>query len=232
MKKAKKKIATALSTSLIALLGISYSNTALAQDNPSGHDNLKTNAENAQSGAESATSTANSAKDTSKSINDFFSSEDDPKGKELNPKQNSTGLQSREKPGNLFDRLFGRVTGVQIYTQKNANNNSSILSEIVIVYKPELYQQILDTKVKDWFTLSQANKNLRISNDLQIYRFETTPDLTYSEYLLDVNSSAVGAFLFTRTQNNLNSLPIKLNPYKNTRIKYFTFGFNFNQYPE
>lgn len=232
MKKSKKKIALALSTSLIALVGLSFSNTALAQDSPSGLENLKTNAENAQTGVDSATSTANSAKDTSKSINEFFSSDDDPKGKELNPKQNSSMLQTREKPGNIFDRIFGRVTGVQIYTQKDANNNTSILSEIVIVYKQELYQQIQETRVKDWFTLSQANKNLRVSNDLQIYRFETTPDLTYSEYLLDINSSALGAFLFTRTQNNLNSLPIKLNPYKNTRIKYFTFGFNFNQYPE
>ncbi len=231
-KNLKKKIAISLSSTVLVLCCLLNSNIAFAEDAPSGIEALKSNAETAQGGVDTATSTANTTKEASKSVNEFFSPEDDPKGKEIAPKQGPSLAQPIEKPGSLFDRLFGRITGVQIYTQKEANNNSSILSEIVIIYKPELFQQIANMRVKDWFTMNAANKLLRSSNDLQVYRFETTPDLSYSEYLLDINSGAMGAFLFSRTQNSLNNLPVKLNPYKNTKLKYFTFGFNFSQYPE
>lgn len=232
VKNLKKKIATSLSSTVAVLCCLLNSNTAMAQEPPSGIEALKGNVESVQGGVDTATSTANTTKEASKSVNEFFSSEDDPKGKEIAPKQSQVIAQPVEKPGSLLDRLFGRVTGVQIYTQKEANNNSSILTEIVVVYKAELFQQVANIRVKDWFTMTPANKLMRSSNDIQVHRFETTPDLPYSEYLLDIDSGAMGAFLFSRTQNSLNNLPVRLNPYKNTKIKYFTFGFNFSQYPE
>lgn len=118
---------------------------------------------------------------------------------------------------------------MQINTQREANNNSSILSEIVIIYKPELYSQISSITVKDWFTNTQAIIALKKSNDLQVYRFETTPDSLQSSYLIDVNSSAVGAFLFNRLSNNLNTYPVQINPYKDLKVSFFNLGFNYIQ---
>ncbi len=198
---------------------------------PSGLDPVKSNIDNVNSAA-------STAKETSKNITDLSSkntdSNDDPKGKApptAAPKETNEALS--QKPGGIFDRVFGRVCFVQINTQKEANNNSAVLSELVIVYKPELFSQIASMTVKDWFTLNaQAIKTLRASRDIQIYRFELTPDSAYTKYLIDLNSGAKGAFLFNRLTNNLNSLPIQLNPYKNLRVSFFSLGFNYSQESE
>lgn len=196
---------------------------------PSGLDSAKSN-------IDTVNSAASTAKETSKNITDLSSSKntdsnDDPKGKA--PPTVAPKEALFQKPGGLFDRIFGRVCSVQIYTQKEANNNSAVLSELAIVYKPELYSQIASITVKDWFTLNtQAIKTLRASKDVQIYRFELTPDSAYTKYLIDLNSGAIGAFLFNRLTNNLNSLPIQLNPYKNLKVSFFSLGFNYSQESE
>lgn len=185
----------------------------------------------AKSNLDTATSTANTAKETSKSVSDFVSSGDNPEGKSA-PNVRPPNSNPPPKPGGLFDRIFGRVCSVQFKTQREANNNSSILSEIVIVYKAELFTQVSSITVKDWFTNSQSIRELKKSNDMQIYRFETTPDSLSSSYLIDVNSSAVGAFLFNRLSNNTNSFPVSINPYKDLKVNFFSLGFNYIQESE
>ena len=195
---------------------------------PSGLDGVKSN-------IDTLNTTTSTAKETSKNISELSSKNtdpnDDPKGKAAPPPP-SKGA-SPQKPGGFFDRIFGRVCSVQVNTQKEANNNSAILSELVIVYKTELFSQISSMTVKDWFTLNtQAIKTLRDSKDVQIYRFELTPDSAYTSYLIDLNSGAIGAFLFNRLTNNLNSFPIQLNPYKNLKLSFFSLGFNYSQESE
>lgn len=225
----KKKIILSRIKFIFIIYCTSISAISFADNNL---DTIKNNVENTKQGIDSTNSTIQSSKETTKSVKDFLTTEDDPKGKEFTLKQPQTIPQPIDKPGSIFDRLFGRIIGVQIYSQRDANNNSSILSEIVVIYKPEQYQKIANFRVKDWFTMTADQRTFKNSTDIQVYRFETTPDLPYSEYLLDINSGALAAFLFIRTENSLNTLPIKLNPYKNINIKYFTFGFNTSQYPE
>jgi hypothetical protein len=221
-----KKVFTFLTLTFFCTLNIdAHADTPTT---PSGLDSVKSN-------VDTLNSTTSTAKETSKNISELSSknadSNDDPKGKAA-PATPPKGIPS-QKPGGIFDRIFGRICSVQVNIQKEANNNSAILSELVIIYKAELFSQISSMTIKDWFTLNtQAIKTLRSSKDVQIYRFELTPDSAYTSYLIDLNSGAVGAFLFNRLTNNLNSFPIQLNPYKNLKVSFFSLGFNYSQESE
>ncbi|WP_397602050.1 hypothetical protein [Silvanigrella sp.] len=199
----------------------SLADTPNASDT-SGIDSIKGN-------VDTATSSANTAKETGNTVKEFIPKDsDNPNGKS-SPNSPPPNSNPPNKPGGIFDRIFGRICSVQINTQREANNNSSILTEIVIIYKPELFSQISSITVKDWFTNTQTIKTLKKSNDMQIYRFEITPDSLQSSYLIDVNSSAVGAFLFNRLTNNLNTYPVQINPYKDLKVSFFNLGFNYLQ---
>lgn len=193
------------------------------------------NVDSAKSNVDSANSLLNTTKETTKNISEFSSkntdTNDDPNGKAITPTpQNET---IKEKPGSIIDRIFGRITSIQTYVQRDSNENSAILTEIVIVYKDELISQISSKTTKEWFTInSESIKNLRASKDIQIYKFELTPDSTSKNYLIDLNSGAITAFLFNRLKNNSNSLPIKINPYKNLKLSFFSLGFNYSQVSE
>ena len=127
-----------------------------------------------------------------KSVNEFFSSEDDPKGKEI-ALNKAIIAHNLLKPGSL-DRLW--QSHAQIYTQKEANNNSSILTEIVVVYKAELFQQVANIRVKDWFIMTPANKLMRSSNDIQVPSIlPITPRFTFIQNTSSILiSGAMGAF--------------------------------------
>ncbi|APJ03202.1 hypothetical protein [Silvanigrella aquatica] len=188
--------------------------------------------DSAKSSLDSANSAASTAKETSKNISEFSAkakSFDDDSGGKQPPAVPPKNLVA-QKPGSFLERFFGKICSVQINIEKNANSNSAILSELVIIYKPELYSQISLIPIKDWFTFNaDAIKTLRTSKDVQIYRFELTPDSNYSKYLIDINSNASGAFLFNRLSNNANAYPIQLNPYKNLKLNFFSLGFDYFQ---
>ena len=224
----KEKVTTKKNTFFIVTTFVYMLKTtvyAIGADNSLNYEALK-------STVESANSTTTTIKETSKNISDFPSSSatptDDPKGKALPmPPPKETAFP---KPGGIFDRIFGRVTSVQVNIDKEANNNSAILSELVIIYKPEFFKQISSLTVKEWFTLNnQSAKVLRSLKEVQVYRFELTPDFPYAEYLIDLNSGAIGAFLFNRLTTNLDAYPVQVEPYKNLRIKFFSSGFNYSQ---
>ncbi|BBH52472.1 hypothetical protein [Fluviispira sanaruensis] len=133
------------------------------------------------------------------------------------------------KPGSLLDRFFGRTIGVQIQIQKDSNENTAILTELIIIYKPELYAKIASLSMRQWFSNSPEIKNLRESPDIAIARLELTPETLYSQYFMKVKSSAVGGLLFTRLQNNLDTYPPYINPYENLNLNFFYNGFDFKQ---
>lgn len=224
----KKKLVAEKIFTFLFLIFFCTLNIDAHANTPSGLDSMKLN-------VDTLNSTTSTAKDTSKNISEFTlkntDSNDDPKGKASLPSPPNNSPP--QKPGGIFDRIFGRICSVQINTQKEANNNSAILSELVIVYKAELFTQVSSMTIKDWFTLNtQAIKTLRMSKDIQIYRFELTPDSAYTAYLINLNSGAIGAFLFNRLTNNLNSYPVQLDPYKNLKISFFSLGFNYSQESE
>jgi hypothetical protein len=134
------------------------------------------------------------------------------------------------KPGNMFDRLFGRVCSVQFLVQQNANHNSAIISEIAVVYNQKTLEKFSSLTNQDWFSAdSVIAKQLKNSSDVQILHFELTPDYENNSYLIDINSGAAGAFLFNRLYNNLNLPPITINPYKNLIISFYESGINYKQ---
>lgn len=145
-----------------------------------------------------------------------------------NPSESKT--KPINKPGNMFDRLFGRVCSVQFLIQQNANHNSAIISEIAVVYNPKILQNFSTLTIQEWFSAdSVIAKQLKNSSDVQILHFELTPDYENNSYLIDINSGAAGAFLFNRLYNNLNLPPIRLNPYKNLIISFYESGINYKQ---
>ncbi|WP_186645857.1 hypothetical protein [Fluviispira vulneris] len=133
------------------------------------------------------------------------------------------------KPGSALDRFFGRTIGVQIQIQKDSNENSAILTELVIIYKPELYTKLASLNMRQWFSNSPEINILRDSPDIAIARLELTPETLFSQYFIKVKSSAVGGLLFTRLQNNLDTYPPYINPYKNLNLNFFYNGFDFKQ---
>jgi hypothetical protein len=155
------------------------------------------------------------------------------KGEDLSQKNFPHWDESTVKSQSFFDKILGRICSVQISLQKDANENSAILAELVFIYEKNLSMQIATMRNQDWFkTNSPILKNLRASPNLYIYRFELTPDNQYLAYFVRVNPKAQSAFLFIRSNDNLESHPLSLNPYKNLKLNFYSVGFTYSQSPE
>ncbi|KAB8031917.1 hypothetical protein [Fluviispira multicolorata] len=135
-------------------------------------------------------------------------------------------------PGSFLDRFFGRTISIQVQIQKDSNENSAILTELVFIQDPDLYKKAAGFSMRDWFSNSPDVLNIKKSNEVFISRFEFTPEFNQTQYFLTIKRNTLGALLFTRLLNNLDTYPPYINPYKNLKLSFFYNGFDFKQNQE